>query len=159
MSYEEQLSTVIKHDNIFNQTRPIRILLAEDQEINIIIVEKFLKNLPVDIDVAENGKIAIEKFKEKDYDLVLMDLRMPEINGYDAAKEIRTIEKEKGQNENGEFLIIPLFAVSASVTPDEVRRCLESGCNEHLSKPYKKESLFEVILNYYEVIKTKNQLI
>jgi CheY-like chemotaxis protein len=159
MSYEEQLSAVILHDNIFNKTRPIRILLAEDQEINIIIVNKFLKKFPIDIDIAVNGRIAIEKFQEKDYDLVLMDLRMPEINGYEAATVIRNIEKEKRQQENCGIVNIPIVAISASVTKEEVRKCLESGCNEHLRKPFRKESLLEVILNYYEVIKSKHELV
>lgn len=156
MNYEKQLLTVIQHDNIFNKTRPIRVLMAEDQEINSMIIQKYLKKFPMDIDIAENGKIAIEMYMANEYDLVLMDLRMPEINGYEATKAIRKIDQDKGQKD----INIPIFALSASVTSEEVQKCLASGCNEHLKKPLKKEALFEMILNYYDVIviKTKQEL-
>jgi len=144
---ENQLFSLLQQDNYFSKTRPMQILLVEDQMINSLIVKNFLKSDFINIDLADNGKIAIKKFKPNYYDLVLMDLRMPEMDGYKTTKWIRNIEKEKGLSN------IPIFALSASATKKEVQKCLNSGCNEHLSKPIHKQYLYNLIYRYYEIIK------
>jgi len=110
-------------------------------------VKKFLKSDIIFIDHAENGKIVTKKFKPNSYDLVLMDLRMPEIDGYEATKWIRKLEKEQHASN------IPIIAISASSTKEEVQKSLCSGCNEHLSKPLKKDPFFKTIFRYYDILK------
>ncbi|KPA19593.1 multi-sensor hybrid histidine kinase [Candidatus Magnetomorum sp. HK-1] len=140
-------TTFLQDDDFFNKMNPMQILLVEDMNINRKILEKFLKSDRVLIDSAENGQIAVQKYKSNTYDLVLMDLRMPVIDGYEATRLIRAFEEEKGRNS------IPILAVSADTTAQEIQRSIDSGCNEHLSKPVKKESLFDSILKYYDIMK------
>jgi len=144
---ENQLSIVLKQDNFFSKNKPMRILLAEDNDINRMIVEKYLKSNLIEIDYAQNGKIAVNKYKRNVYDIVLMDIRMPEMNGHEATQTIRNIEKEKGRKK------IPIIAFSAGATTEEIQRNLRSGCNEHLSKPIIKEELVNTIFKYFEIIK------
>ena len=152
MNNGNQLQTIIKNDNYFNINRPIRVLIAEDNEINSEIINRFLQILPSKIDNAVNGKIAVELFTSNDYDFIIMDMRMPIMDGYEATKAIREIEKNR---DNGN---VTIFALSASATTEEVQKSFESGCNEHLSKPIKKAVLFEMMLKYYNSIKQNSKL-
>jgi len=146
-SEQKQVISFIHNDNYFTAINPLRLLLAEDMKYSRIIVELFLKTYPVNIDIAENGNIAVELYKSNKYDLVLMDIRMPELDGYEATKLIRKFEKEKGKQKT------LIFAFTASVSTEEIQKSLDSGCNEVLKKPLRQEELFEVIMKYYDVIK------
>jgi CheY-like chemotaxis protein len=146
---ENELTIVLEQDNFFSKNKPMQILHAEDNDINCMIVQKYLKSDIIKIDNAENGKIAVQKFKNNHYDMVLMDIRMPVMSGLEATQTIRKLEKEKGSKQ------IPIIALSAGATAEEIHRNLSSGCNEHLNKPIIKKQLLTTILKYYKII-TKN---
>ncbi len=118
-----------------------RILLVEDNEINVFYAKTVLKKFNAKVDVAENGKIAIEKLKEEDYRLILMDLQMPEMDGYKATQYVRN-EFESPKKD------IPIIAITANALKGERERCLEAGMNDYISKPFEPETLKEVLLQY-----------
>ena len=120
----------------------MNILLVEDSRDNRMLIKLHLKKKPYQIDVAENGIEAVEKFKENNYDLVLMDIQMPEMDGYQATREIREWEKEQN------LAATPIAALTAYALEKDAKRALEVGCNDHLAKPIKKESLFKLIDKY-----------
>jgi signal transduction histidine kinase/CheY-like chemotaxis protein len=122
----------------------IRILIAEDNPFNQMIAQDDLSYFIKDIslDIVENGVLAIEKFNTNTYDLILMDVQMPEMNGFEATKNIRTIEKSKGRTTN-----IPIIAMTASLLKTEIENCYEAGMNNYIPKPYKLEELIVPIFN------------
>lgn len=122
--------------------RGIRILLAEDDEYNQMIAQDDLSFYieDVKIDRVKNGTLAIEKFKTEEYDLILMDVQMPEINGMDATEKIRKFEASADK----EFAI-PIVAMTASLLKSEINSCLKAGMDSYISKPYKIEELIGTI--------------
>jgi two-component system, sensor histidine kinase and response regulator len=119
--------------------RHLSILLAEDSPDNRILIQHYVRNLPYTLDQAENGELAVEKFVRGRYDVVLMDMRMPTMDGYTAVREIRTWEREQAR------AATPIVALTASALETDVRNCLDAGCTVHLSKPVKKADLLRVI--------------
>ncbi len=121
------------------ELRALHILLVEDSQDNRLLIQSFLKKTPYKIDIAENGEIAVDKFTSGKYDLVLMDMQMPVMDGYTATKEIRKWEaKEKVE-------ATPIVALTAYATKDEEQKSLDAGCNAHLTKPIKKVKLLEAL--------------
>ena len=120
-------------------TRPLRLLLVEDSEDNRFLVLAYLKKTPYRVDTAENGQVAVEKSLSMDYDLILMDMQMPVMDGYTATREIRRREREEG----GKFT--PIVALTAYVMKEDIRKCLDAGCDAHLTKPIRKPILLEAI--------------
>lgn len=116
------------------------ILLAEDQEINQMVVTEMLSQLGYQCDVADNGREAVEMVKRKQYDLVLMDWHMPEMDGMEATRIIRQIESNKKVSRP-----IPIVALTANAMPGERRRCLDAGMNDYLSKPLQADQLVDTI--------------
>jgi PAS domain S-box-containing protein len=119
-----------------------RVLIAEDSEFNLILVKAYLKDCGFELDVAENGRIAVEKVKSGHPDLVLMDLQMPVMDGLDATRAIRRWEAETDARP------IPIFALTAHAAGEEVGKSLQAGCSEHLTKPIKKAVLLEAIYRH-----------
>lgn len=118
-----------------------KILVAEDNEINQMVVVENLENKGFDVDVANNGKEAIEKAKKYHYDVILMDLQMPIYSGYEASVEIKeTINKE-----------VPIIALSADVFPDVEDKVRNSGMVGYISKPIDFEKLFNMIIKYSKI--------
>lgn len=113
------------------------ILVAEDNPINRTIIETMLKKLGYTVDLVENGRQAVEILKESFFDLVLMDLQMPEMDGYEAVEKIR---KELQ-------ISIPIYAVTADAYPEDLERAIQMGMNGYITKPYKKEELVDLIEN------------
>jgi len=107
-----------------------------------LIVNLFLKNLPIELDPAENGVIAIEKFKSGQYDLVFMDMQMPVMGGFEATRGIRSFEKSKGVEKT------PVIALSAFSTKEEIQHSLDAGCSDHLTKPIMQNELVDMISKY-----------
>jgi len=120
----------------------VQILLVEDYEYNQTLVLSFLKDTPIKIDIAKNGIEAVKKFQNKKYDLILMDLQMPIMDGYIATREIRKIEQSRS------LANTPIIALSAFVLAEERQKSLDAGCNAHVSKPVKKDELLEVIARH-----------
>jgi len=115
------------------------ILLVEDNELNQQVVLGFLEDTKAKVDVACNGLIAIEKLASKNYDLVLMDIQMPEMDGVTATQEIRKQAKYKD---------LPIIAMTAHAMPDELNKCLEVGMNEYFTKPIDPNALFSLMARY-----------
>jgi len=121
---------------------PLKILLVDDNPDNRLLVKAFLKKLPYRIDEAENGQVAVEKFQQSEYDLVLMDVQMPVMDGHQATKIIRSWESESGQPGT------PIVSLTAHAIKEEIDKCMEAGCNAHISKPVKKATLIDTIQSY-----------
>lgn len=121
---------------------PIRLLLVEDYAYNCMLVRSYLRNTPYQLDEAENGKMGVDKYKAGKYDLVLMDMQMPVMDGYTAAREIRNYEREN------RLQAVPIVALSAHAFKEDTQRSLDAGCNDHLAKPVKKQTLLETIQKY-----------
>jgi CheY-like chemotaxis protein len=119
-----------------------RILLAEDNPINQKIAMIMLKKFDQVIDLAENGSIAVEKFKTGVYDLVLMDIHMPELDGFEATRIIREFEKKQNRGARTK-----IFAMTASSPQDERDNCFEAGMDGYLTKPFNKEELTALLLD------------
>lgn len=121
------------------EQQSLRILLVEDSKYNCLIFKKYLDGTSHQVDVAENGEVAVEKFKSGNFNLVFMDMEMPVMDGYTATRVIRNFEKENGMSET------PVIALTSSVTEEEVKKIMEAGCTEHLAKPVDKQKLIETI--------------
>ncbi|MBK9539111.1 MAG: response regulator [Flavobacteriales bacterium] len=117
----------------------LRILLAEDNDFNAMVAQDELADaIPgVQVDVAVNGKIAVKMAQAREYDVILMDVQMPEMNGYDATKAIRALGGDKSR--------VPILAMTANVMKDEVDRCTEAGMVGFVPKPFKREELINAI--------------
>ncbi|MCX7174419.1 MAG: ATP-binding protein [Proteobacteria bacterium] len=133
----EQLPATIPASRAF--TRPLTILLAEDNQNNVFLMRSLLKDSPCQIDLAENGSIAVEKFQAGRYDVVLMDMEMPVMDGYSATREIRRIEQSRGLAQT------PVIALTAHALQEDEQKSLNAGCNKHLTKPIKKKVLLEAL--------------
>ena len=114
-----------------------KILLVEDVEFNVMVAQRMLRNWNAEVDLAENGAIAVEKVKQNHYDLILMDIQMPVMDGYTATSNIRKINKQ-----------IPIIALTASViTTDIEAKAVQIGMNGCLSKPFNPNTLYTIISN------------
>jgi CheY-like chemotaxis protein len=118
---------------------PIKILLAEDSSDNRMLIKAYLKGGNYQIDEAENGDSAINKFMASQYDLVLMDIQMPIVDGYTAVRAIRQWEAKHQRART------PIIALTASAMNEAVNRSLQVGCDSHVSKPVKRATLLEAI--------------
>jgi Response regulators consisting of a CheY-like receiver domain and a winged-helix DNA-binding domain len=127
--------------------RSLHILLVEDNEDNRTLIGFYLNKTNHQIDIAENGEIAVEKFKANRYDLVLMDIQMPVLDGYSATTQIRAYELQHHLKRT------PVLALTAYALKEEMEKCLKVGCDAHLTKPIKKEKLLAAI-NEYSLIKS-----
>ena len=130
----------------FRDLRPLNILLAEDTEDNRLLVKAYLKKTPYRIDIAENGEIAVEKFISERYELILMDIQMPVMDGYEATRSIRKWEMEKRKEAT------PIIALTAHAQKEAEQKSLDAGCTAHLTKPVGKAKLLETIRVYTQVI-------
>jgi PAS domain S-box-containing protein len=121
--------------------RSIRVLLVEDNRVNQMVAMNFLQNWGIHTVVASNGKEAVELIKEKRYDLVLMDLQMPVMNGYEATRAIRSMDDPYFQN-------IPIIALTASAMIEMRSKVLSTGMSDYMSKPFHPAELQRIISKY-----------
>ena len=126
--------------NIPSNFKNCRVLVAEDNVINQSLIEHLFKIWQLDFDLVSNGKQAIEMLAVKKYNLILMDIQMPEMDGYTASQEIRNTLK----------LSIPIIAMTAHVLAGEREKCLGFGMNEYISKPIQEELLLQMINHFTE---------
>ncbi len=131
----------------FSSLKGLSVLVVEDYKMNILVIERFLKKWDIDYDIALDGAIAIEMAVKKEYDLVLMDLQMPVMNGFDSSREIR-------QNTTVHNRTIPIFALSASVSMNVKNKITEFGMDGHISKPFNPSELYELLSS----IRNKTQI-
>lgn len=118
------------------ESKNYSILLVEDNKLNQTVVKFTLKRFGYNIDVANNGLEAIEKFKQGNYDFILMDIMMPEMDGIEATKIIRSMENHEH---------IPIIALTADIMVSNEEKCMESGMDGHLAKPFEIDNLFKVL--------------
>jgi CheY-like chemotaxis protein len=132
----------IKHEEADKvEDKVLKILLAEDNLFNQLLTQTILAQFNYEVTTVENGLLAFEAVQSGDYDIVIMDLMMPIMNGYEASEHIRT--KMIGSKK-----MIPILAVSADVTKDVKEKCIISGINDYLSKPYTQKDLIDKIKLY-----------
>jgi CheY-like chemotaxis protein len=112
----------------------LKILLVEDNLINTRIAKQILEKWEIEVDVAQDGQIAIDKFRPGKYDLILMDLHMPNVDGFEASRTIRSKDQK-----------IPIVALTAAVKIQDKDKVLEAGMNEFVSKPFKPNDLHKLI--------------
>ena len=123
-------------------TASLDILLVEDSADNRLLIQHFFKKTPHRLDIAVNGREAVDKIKVSEYDLVLMDVQMPVMDGYQATHEVRRWEEDTGREP------IPIVALTAYALGSEVKNILANGFNAHLSKPIKKATLLDFVNNF-----------
>jgi PAS domain S-box-containing protein len=121
--------------NTFQNLTEIKLLVVEDNELNRLLITSVLKKEQIDFKIAENGLEAIQFLVKESFDLILMDIQMPIMDGITATREIRTKL----------HMSIPIIALSANATIEDTKKYLESGMNDHVPKPFKKEELFSKI--------------
>lgn len=154
----EELQLVTRH-SIAEDRRQLNmsILLAEDNETNQEVVVFMLQTFGCDVDIATNGREAVDAVTEKSYDLVLMDCQMPQMDGYQATAAIREMEKKKGQHHH-----IPIIALTANALEGAREKCLAAGMEDYISKPFKIDEIWKM-LEYWShgkhLTRIKNQSI
>jgi len=120
----------------------LRILLVEDSADNRLLIQLYLKKSPHEVDIAENGEVALQMFDPDSYDLVLMDMQMPVMDGYTATQMIRKMEKTNNFRET------PIIALTAHALKGDREKCLDAGCTDYMAKPIKKDKLLEILQDY-----------
>ena len=127
------------------QMKPMNVLLVEDNEENQIVIRSYLTGLPVSLDIAVNGALGVEQFKQKKYDLVYMDIRMPVMDGYEATRQIRQWEQANAKSGRE---AAPILAFTASIFEHETKKVTQAGCTALLMKPVLREEFFATLLRY-----------
>jgi signal transduction histidine kinase/ActR/RegA family two-component response regulator len=118
--------------------RPLRVLIAEDDATNRMVVAKMLREFAAETRIATDGLQAVQAAAEQEFDLVLMDVRMPEMDGLEATRAIRA--------RGGHLAAIPIIALTANAFPEDVKLCREAGMTDFLAKPLRKPALVAAIL-------------
>ena len=149
---------VTKGRSALNKTLQLKnasILLVEDNDINRLYAGSILKMWGCPFDTAENGEVAIEKYKNSHFDLILMDIQMPVMDGFETTKVIRQWSNEKSK--------IPIVALTANATQRDIDKCISLGMNDCLTKPFTQEDLLKVLDKYlgskFHVIGSENNKI
>ena len=134
-------NSAIRQEQVKAELKGRHVLLAEDMQVNAEIITMVLQMRQIEVDHAENGKIAVDLFSSHPagyYDAILMDMRMPEMDGLEATRTIRALDREDAKN-------IPIIALTANAFDEDVQRSLQAGLNAHLSKPVEPDILFKTL--------------
>jgi len=131
----------MKHNNLLLSTQYCgsRILLVEDNAINLEVAMKLLKAVKLTVEQALNGREALTKVTEAEYDLVLMDVQMPEMDGLEATRQIRLLPNRKA---------LPILAMTANVFKEDRQACIDAGMDDFIAKPIDPDNLYLTIINY-----------
>ncbi|WP_052501544.1 hybrid sensor histidine kinase/response regulator [Thiomicrospira microaerophila] len=135
-----QQAQVVKSAPVVSETKTCfdgRVLLVEDNEINQLVAAEQLKKLCLEVEYADNGEIAVEKAKQQSFDLILMDIQMPIMGGYEATRQIRAFNAE-----------VPIIALTAAAMIEDRNKALAVGMQDHLSKPLDSLALMAVLKRY-----------
>jgi len=124
---------------VFQQLQGVRILLVEDHEINQQVATELLEQAQMIVTIANNGQDGVEAVREGTYDVVLMDIQMPVMDGYEATRLIRRERR---------FKKLPIIAMTANAMAGDREKCIEAGMNDHIGKPIHPPTLFEIIDHY-----------
>ncbi|MCE9539268.1 MAG: response regulator [Bacteroidetes bacterium] len=120
------------------EIKSIKVLVVEDIALNQLLMKTLLDDFGFERDIASNGKIAIEKLQNKSFDIILMDLQMPEMNGFEATEYIRKTMNSK----------IPIIALTADVTTVDLAKCKAVGMNDYIAKPIDERVLYSKIISF-----------
>lgn len=127
----------------------LNILIAEDNEINQLVIGEIFKHWGVPFQLVDNGRDAIKAVQQQAFDLVLMDIQMPIMDGYEACRGIRAL--------GGSFLDLPVIAVTANTASQDIQRALQAGMNDHVSKPIKRQQLRDVMQKLLQFDQDSNE--
>jgi PAS domain S-box-containing protein len=133
---KEEAEAVIEMVEVDKEIKNIKVLVVEDIALNQLLMKTLLDDFGFERDIAANGKIAIEKLQTKSYDIILMDLQMPEMNGFEATEYIRNTMNSK----------IPIIALTADVTTVDLAKCKSTGMNDYIAKPVDERLLYSKII-------------
>lgn len=128
-----------ENKDFVKEEKIIKVLLAEDNQINQLLAETIIRKFGYEIDTVENGELAVAKIKDNSYDVVLMDLMMPIMDGYKATENIRKMEESTKQH-------IPIIALTADVSPTVIKKCKQAGMDRYISKPFDANELQKIII-------------
>ncbi|WP_299760545.1 PAS domain S-box protein [uncultured Pontibacter sp.] len=131
----EELQVLQEEEIDYKSLGTIKVLLAEDNDINIFLAQSILEDWGAEVDVAPNGRIAVELAEKNLYDVILMDIQMPELSGMDATQEIRNLANENKAN-------VPIIALTANALKGDAEKYLAAGMNDYMSKPFEEQKLF-----------------
>jgi PAS domain S-box-containing protein len=134
---KEEAETDAGFAEIDSEVKNIKVLVVEDIALNQLLMKTLLDEFGFDWEIASNGKIAIEKLEQQPYDIILMDLQMPEMNGFEATDYIRSTMKSS----------IPIIALTADVTTVDLARCKSVGMNDYIAKPVDERMLYSKIVS------------
>ncbi|MFC0516113.1 ATP-binding protein [Mucilaginibacter angelicae] len=137
----EVVAAPLARQSAENALACLRVLIAEDNMVNVMLMKKLLSKWNINPTIAENGERAVEFMQYGNFDIVLMDLQMPVMNGFDASKEIRKMADPKKSG-------VPIIALTASALFDIKEQVYEAGMNDYVSKPFKPDDLLEKLNNY-----------
>ena len=121
----------------------VRVLVADDHEINRIVIQEMLQKNGYEVSLAQNGKVVLEKLEQSTFDIVLMDVQMPELDGLNACKTIRALEKDSECH-------LPVAGMTGGVTETDRKSCLEAGMDAYIGKPITERSLLDLISGLVE---------
>lgn len=141
LSKREESNVVQQAELHLEQIKNVNLLVVEDHPLNQLLIKATLKGQNINFDIANNGKEAIDMLNEKAYDLILMDIHMPEMGGIKATQIIRSVFSEPKKN-------TPIIAMTASAIRSDLEACLKTGMNDYIPKPFKAEELFSKILKW-----------
>lgn len=133
---ERETGGLVTRHTIQENRRRLRILLAEDNRVNQEVAAAMLRKRGHEVDIVENGREAVEVVKRNRYDVVLMDIQMPELDGVAATREIRSLPEGRH---------LPIVALTAHALPEERQRCMEAGMSGYLTKPFKPYDLLAAV--------------
>lgn len=119
-----------------------RVLVAEDNPTNLMVLQLYLEETGCEVVSAPNGKVALERFSDQGPDIVLMDIQMPEMDGYEATRAIRRLEREQGLHRT------PVVAVTADAFAHDRQKALDSGCDDYLTKPVRRGVLLQTMIRH-----------
>jgi CheY-like chemotaxis protein len=133
-----------QNPNGTEMSRGLRILVAEDSPDNRLLVQLYLKGSSHALTFVEDGEAAVKQFRTGGFDLILMDIQMPVMDGLSATRAMRLVERECG------LTSIPIVALTANARPEDMKASREAGCDAHLSKPISRQRLLAAIEEHGE---------
>jgi len=123
----------------FKLRKPLKILVVDDNAVNLLVAKKMLKKMGAEVTVAENGQLAVDKAAQADFDFVFMDIQMPVLDGYNATIQLRSMNFTK-----------PIVALSANAYSNHITRSIECGMNSHIQKPFNEKQLYDAINEFVD---------
>jgi len=149
MKTNQKAKPEIEYSKLDETNKSFKVLVAEDIPLNQLLMRTLLDDFGFECDIAANGKIAIDKLQNKNYDIILMDLQMPEMNGFEATVYIRNVMNLK----------IPILALTADVTTADLEKCKAVGMNDYLAKPVDERILYSKIVGLISTLEQDKEII